>query len=256
MSCLLKKGILGLLFTAMVFLSGCVDKKPKKLTIATAANMQFTMLALMEAFTAQSGIKCQSIVGPSGNLTAQITHGAPFDVFVAANMQYPQEVYDKGFALQAPQIFAYGSLILWTAVDTVTPSLKMITEPQIKHIALANPKTAPYGTAAVEVLKNADLYEQVKDKLVFGQSIAQTDQFIISGAATLGFTAKSVVLSKEMKNKGKWVEIDHGLYKKISQGVVVIKHKDKNNAEAQQFYDFLFTPRAKKIVEDFGYYTD
>ena len=239
-------------FLLSVLLLGCQEHSSKKVTIATAANMQFAMKALTAKFHEESGIDCEVIVSSSGKLTAQIKEGAPYDIFVSADEKYPENLAKNGFTAQKPQIYAFGNLVLWSLKTDLKPTIIALSDPKIAHIALANPNTAPYGLAAIETLKNSNLYDQVENKLVFGESISQTNQFIISRAAEVGFTAKSVVLSPAMKNKGSWSEIDSSLYSPIAQAAVLLKSAT-NNSEAKQFYEFLFSLKAKTILENFGY---
>lgn len=222
------------------------------LTIATAANMQFAMETLTKAFTEETGILCELTISSSGKLTAQIKEGAPYDVFVSANMKYPNELYKQGMTVEKPKVYAHGKLVLWSMKEGLLPTLELLDDSSISHIALANPKTAPYGMAAEEVLKGEGLYDRLESKLVFGESIAQTNQFIITQSAEVGFTSMSVVLSPQMKDKGKWIELAPSLYSPIEQGIVVLK-KDTEIENAEIFYDFIFSPKAKKILEEFGY---
>jgi len=172
------------LFLALVQLQCKVEPEPK-ITIATAANMQFAMEELITAFTDKTGIPCTMVVSSSGKLTAQIIAGAPYDIFVAADMKYPQEIYEKGLAQRPPKIYAYGTLVLWSLLDEVIPSLPILEENIINHIAIANPKTAPYGKAAKMILEEKGIYNTLEEKLVFGESIAQTNQFILSKAVEI-----------------------------------------------------------------------
>lgn len=247
----LKKNIL-LCFSCMVLLTACQPSGKNRITVATAANMQFAMKALAKDFSEKTGIACELVIGSSGKLTAQIREGAPYDVFVAADMKYPEAVYHDSLALFPPKIYARGKLVLWAAGE-ITPSTDRLTAPETTHIALANPKNAPYGTAAVEILKHYSLWNKVKDKVVYGESIAQTNHFITSGAAEVGFTAMSVVLSPEMQGKGKWAEIDPESYTPIAQGVIVIRRKNTDTLNAERFYDYLFSPEAREVLKDFGY---
>lgn len=233
------------------FLFSCSGSKTEKITIATAANMQFAMKALSEDFTKKTGIHCELVFSSSGKLTAQIIEGAPYDLFVAANMKYPEAVYKSGLSTEKPKIYASGKIVLWSMTTGLNPSINVLKSDSVRYIALANPKTAPYGLAALEVLQHYDIEEKLKDKLVFGESIAQTNQFITSNAAGLGFTAMSVVLSPQMKNKGQWIEIPDQLYKPIEQGVVVIKNENLKNS--QLFYNYLFSEEARKLLEEYGY---
>ena len=245
------------IFSILLF-TACNPKKEKKsntpseITVAVAANMQFAMKEIAYVFEKESGVKCNTVISSSGKLTAQIKEGAPYDILVAANMKYPKEIYKSGLACSEPKIYAYGKLVLWTMNKQIKPSLELLINPAIKHIALANPDTAPYGYTAIETIKTKKLYNKVKDKLVFGESISQTNQFISLGSAEIGFTAMSVVLSPIMKGKGNWVEIDKKHYTPIKQGVVMIKHHQKNPS-ALKFYNFLFSDKTQKILKKYGY---
>ncbi|MFD2562734.1 molybdate ABC transporter substrate-binding protein [Aquimarina rubra] len=236
-----------------LLLLGCKQPERDVVTIAAAANMQFAITEISKAFTKQTGIQCELVISSSGKLTAQIKEGAPYDIFVSANMKYPNEIYASDLAVYPPKIYGYGQLVLWSMYDSIQPSIKILTDESLQHIALANPKTAPYGQAAVEVLENYNIYNQVKGKLVYGESIAQTNQFITSKSLEIGFTSKSVVLSPKMKDKGHWIVLDEQKYLPIEQGVVMIKKENQNVKGTQQFYDFLFSAEAKEILEEFGY---
>ena len=230
-----------------------VSTESQKITIATAANMQFAINELSKIFTKQTDIECEIVISSSGKLTAQIKEGAPYNVFVAANMKYPQEIYNSKLTENKPTVYAYGKLVLWSMVEGIEPSLALLEDNSIQHIALANPKTAPYGVAAMEVLNHQSIYDKVEDKLVFGENVSQTNQFITSKSAEIGFTALSVVLSPEMKGKGKWIALEDTIYSPIEQGVVVIKHNNQYNEAAMAFYDFLFSKNAQEILTNFGY---
>ena len=240
-----------LIVLIIILFVACQPTHSGKLTIATAANMQFTMKAISEAFTAQTGIPCETIISSSGKLTAQIIEGAPFDVFVSADMKYPTTLHEKGLTSEAPKIYAYGKMVLWSMDGEVEPSVELLKKPTVKHIALANPKTAPYGSAAIEVLKHYGMFEVVKDKLVYGESIAQTNQFITSGAAEVGFTAKAVVLSPQIKGMGKWVELSPGIYTPIAQGIALLRKEE--NDHARQFYRFMFSEACGSLLKKYGY---
>ncbi|MEO1263322.1 MAG: molybdate ABC transporter substrate-binding protein [Bacteroidota bacterium] len=251
-SYILYKKITYLLLVICLFSLSCQQRQQSKLTIAAAANLQFAMKDLVYSFTETTGVQCEAILGSSGKLTAQIMEGAPFDLFVSADMKYPTALNQKGFSLSPPAVYAYGKLVLWSMVGHIRPSIEILTSDSIEHIALANPKTAPYGQAAIEVLKHYNIQGQTENKLVYGESIAQTNQFITSEAAECGFTAKSVVLSEVMKGKGQWIELDPAIYSPITQGVVILKDSKKVK-EARQFFDFLFSEKGKNILEKFGY---
>ena len=223
------------------------------LRVAVAANAQFVMEQLKTEFQKKTGVAVESIVNSSGKLTTQIQQGAPYDVFLSADMDYPQTLYKAGLTTAAPVVYAYGSLVLWTTGDMpLSADLKALTDPSVRHIAIANPATAPYGEAAVSVLTQRKLLETVKPKLVYGESVAQVNQYILSGAAEVGFTAKSVVLDPTLTKRGRWIDLPTSGYAPIAQGVVILKRTDQVKA-AQQFLAFLRSPTAQRILQQFGY---
>lgn len=243
------------LFLFLVFLfNQCqTAEKTAPLTIATAANMQFAITELTEAFSQRTGITCQTVVSSSGKLMAQIQAGAPFDVFVSADMKYPTALFETRWTTAAPEVYAYGKLILWTTAPQLTPSLSVLSTDSIQHIAIANPKIAPYGEAALEVLTAYGLHQKIAHKFVMGESIAQTNQFILINAAEIGFTAQSVLYTPSLNNQGKWIALPDSLYTPIAQGVVCLKNGETRQAAAKQFYDFLFSNEGKSILAKFGY---
>lgn len=223
------------------------------LRVAVAANAQFVAEKLAQAFKKQSGIDVQLIVSSSGKLTTQIEQGAPFDVFLSADMKYPQELHEKKLTTAAPKIYAYGTLVIWSKTNVVFgKGLDALNNSTIKKIAIANPKLAPYGTAAEAAMQKTNTFATLKPKLVYGESIAQVNQYLLTGAVDAAFTAKSVVLDPAQKGVGRWTEVDSKLYQPIAQGVVVLK-VSQNLAAANQFYQFLFSAQAKQIFKAYGY---
>ncbi len=240
-------------FLVVQFIS-CENNTSQKITIATAANAQFAINELVDTFTRQTNIECDVIVSSSGKLTAQISEGAPYDLLISADMKYPESLHAKGKTLDIPRVYAYGKLVLWSKNKNKDLSFQNLQNQDIQHIAIANPKTAPYGTAALETLQKQSIYENLKDKLVYGESISQVNQFVYSGTADVGFTAMSVVLSPRIKNEGIWLKISADNYAPIAQGAALIHRKDAH-PEATRFYEFLFSPKAKKILQKYGYET-
>lgn len=224
------------------------SKPEKKLLIATAANMQFAMAQLTQIFTQETGIACEVIPASSGKLTAQIAAGAPYDVFVSADLAYPATLCKKGYALDTPKTCAFGQLVVWFRKGQKPEQLHHISP---KHVALANPETAPYGKAAKQTLQALGLDSLWQSKLVYGESISQVNQFVSTGVADMGFTAKSAVL--HLSHKGAWRAIPDSLYSPIRHGAVVLKGGRAKRVHARQFYDFLFSQKAKEILHKFGY---
>jgi molybdate transport system substrate-binding protein len=225
------------------------------LSVAVAANMQYVFDDIKAEFKKETGHEVQAVLNSSGKFVTQIMNGAPFDVFLSADMEYPEHLYAKGFTTAAPKVYAYGSLVLWTMKNLdLSQWQSLLASDSINKIALANPKTAPYGREAMRALSFYKLDGKVQSRLVFGESISQTNQYIHSGVADLGFTAKSVVSSAEMKGQGKWVELPPASYQAIAQGAVILKHgKETKAALAQQFYDFLYSAKVRAILERNGF---
>lgn len=239
---------------AMLIGWSCSPPKPQTLTIAAAANVQYALDSLVSVFEQETGTACEVVTSSSGKLTAQISKGAPYDIFLSADMKYPKTLFNDGFLKDEPVIYAQGSLVLWrpNGIDQVD-LWPLFNSEEIKNIAIANPKTAPYGIAAMEVLVSMNLMDEVEHKLIYGESIAQTNHFITSGAAGLGFTAKSVVMTPQMRAKGQWVEIDPTRYTPIDQGMAIINHEGYELPTAKAFYDFMLSPKAQSILQYHGY---
>lgn len=225
------------------------------LTVAVASNVQYAFDELRADFKKETGHELKPVFNSSGKLAAQIINGAPFDVFLSADMEYPEKLYREGVAAAAPKAYAYGALVLWTmkALDLGNWQ-NALASPAVHKIAVANPKTAPYGRETLKALAHFGLEQTLAPKLVFGESIAQTNQYIHSKAADAGFTAKSVVLAPQMKGQGQWVELPKGSYQPIAQGVVILKHAQRTDPKlAQQFHDFVFSAKSRAILERYGY---
>jgi molybdate transport system substrate-binding protein len=243
-------------FVFLLFGAGMGSLRAQAIRIAAAANVQFVIRELAADFEKQNGAVVELIIESSGKLTAQIEHGAPFDVFVSADTNYPNELYKKGFAVEKPAIYAMGGLVLWTVRSDLNLStgMQVLSLDGVRKIAIADPALAPYGVATVAFLKQIGIYEQVKDKLVYGQSISQVNQFIISGGADIGFTAKSIVLADEMKGKGVWVPLDSTMYSPIAQAAVLLTYgRDHHSAAAAAFYRYLYSQQARLLFLKYGY---
>ena len=225
------------------------------LTIAVAANVRYAYDELAVEFKKDTGIDVQSVSGSTGKIASQVKNGAPYDVFISADSETPEALFKDGLAETKPRVYAYGVLVLWTKKDfDLGLGLRLLNDGKIRKIAIANPKLAPYGRAAMQALTSAKLDATVESKLVYGESISQTTQFVDSGAADIGFIAKSVVIAPVMAGKGKWVEVPKGSYEPIAQAVVVLKHSaGAQSTNARKFADYLFTPKARAILAKYGY---
>lgn len=244
---------IGILLIPLFF--SCSEPSKKTLRVAVASNAQFVADSLAHVFEKKYAVNIELIIASSGKLTAQITHGAPYDLFLSADMKYPEFIYKKGIALTHPKVYAYGELVLWTTQNIdLSHHLSSLKNTKIKNIAVANPETAPYGEATLSALKKSNLYETIKNKIVYGESISQVNQYQLTGATNAAFTALSVVLSPTLRNQGKYFIINDSLYAPIKQGSVLLKHAKKNNLKmSKAFHKLLFSEKGKAIFRYFGY---
>lgn len=226
-----------------------------QITVATAASVRFAMEDLKADFRKSSGLEAVPVYGSSGTLTAQIRHGAPFDVFVSADMEFPDSLRAWGQASAPPKAYGYGKLVLWTLKDLdLERGLDVLADPGVAAVALADTLRAPYGREAVRALRRSGLYGRVRPKLAFGESISQVSQYILTGSADIGFDARSVVLADEVKGKGYWREVDSALYDRIAQGATVCRYGREHHPEAcERFFAYLFSDGARAILSRYGY---
>ena len=234
-------------------ITGCGKEKEKPLRIAIASNLRFAVDSIVTDFSLRYDVPCEVISGSSGKLFAQIREGAPYDLFLSADMIYAESLQKAGLTKENPQVLAYGALVLWSVNPEITPSLDILKEEQINHIAVANPKTAPFGRAALEAIAFYGLEEEIRDKLVYGESIAQADQFLLSGAAEIGFTSLATVQSPDFRQQGSWISVDPMAYAALPQGAVLLKNKGGTHSSARLFYRYLFSPEGKNVLKIFGY---
>lgn len=226
------------------------------ITVATAANVGYAMKDLTTAFhKLHPTLHVKVIIGSSGKLSAQIRNNAPYDLFLSANMGYAQKLFEDGYATTKPIIYVKGKLVLFSKTPRdLSDALTLLTHKEIKKIAIANPKTAPYGVAAKEALQNAGIYNILKPKFVYGESISQTTLYALR-STDVGIISKSSLFVPQMlkykKNKN-WIDISTDYYTPIKQGMVILKY-GKNNEAVKSFYNFLQTKEAKDIFEKFGY---
>jgi molybdate transport system substrate-binding protein len=246
---MLKKLLFVTLFVASSVYAGSIN-------IAVAANVSYAIDDIKKEFNKlYPDVDVKVTLGSSGKLTAQIKNGAPYQLFMAANMKYPKALYNDGIAVTRPLIYAQGSLAyLSSNKKDFTKGIKLVTDSSIKKIAVANPKTAPYGKAAVEAMKNGGVLDTVEKKFVYAESISQTVSYAVT-AADIGFIAKSSLYSPKMAKYKKginWSDVDPKLYTPINQGIVVLKNGE-TNSDVAAFYSFMLSSKVKKILNDFGY---
>ena len=231
-------------------------KEKSAFIVAVAANAQFAIQEMITAFEKETGTPTELVISSSGKITAQISQGAPYAVFLSSNMRNPDTLIQMGKAVAPNHIFAQGELVVWTTRRNIqsTQFIHLVNLPFDQKIAVANPKNAPYGAESINALKQADLFQKLSDQLIFGESISQTNQYILSGAAAIGLTAKSVVLSPQMNGKGRWSSVPDSLYLPVRQGLVITKHGETHHYDAAHaFVTFIFSEKGKTILEKYGY---
>ncbi len=243
----------------LILLVGCLlisISSFAQIKVAAAANLQGIIKVLKEDFAKKTGIAIDPIIGSSGNLSTQIQNGAPFDVFLSADMNFAQKLFDGGFAQKKPVVYASGSLIICSTQNLGFENWeRLLLTPAIKKIAIANPTIAPYGKAAEEALKAKGVLSEIKSKTVYGESIAQVNTYITTSVVEVGFTTQALIKDAANKTTLYYKVIDPKLYSPIQQGMVVLKH-GSGNADAEKFYQYILSADAKKIFKEYGYNVD
>jgi molybdate transport system substrate-binding protein len=234
------------------------SRAAQAVSVAAAANLTFALHALDDEFKKEEpDVAVTAATGASGDLVAQIEHGAPYDVFLSADLHFAQVLTRAGAAdPKSLSVFAVGRLVLWTTkpgvpLDDVAATVRA---PSVQRLAIGNTQAAPYGRAARQAMEKLGAWADAQPKLVVGESISQTTQFVETGNADAGFVALSVVLSPRLKGKGRWMEVPSSVYDPLEQGAVITRHGARNPA-SKRFVDFLHGPAARKILREFGYMT-
>ena len=230
-----------------------------RLTLAAASDMKFALDGLLKAFRAQHPeADIEATYGSSGNFLAQLSQGAPFDVFLSADVAYPRKLVEQGLVID-DAVFAYavGRLVVWvprdSPLDVEKKGLEVLRDPAARRIAIANPQHAPYGRAAQAALESQGLAALVKERLVLGENIAQTAQFVQSGAADVGLLAMALALAPAMKEAGRYAEVPLTAYPRMDQGGAILK-STKQPALARQFRDMLLSAEGKELLRGYGFY--
>src|SRR6202046_972362 len=227
-----------------------------ELKVAAAADLTFAFKDVAARFKKQTGNGLKLTYGSSGNFFAQIQNGAPFDLFFSADVGYPQKLEAAGLTERGTIYdYASGKLVIWVPNASkldLSRGLSVLLDPGIRKIAVANPLHAPYGVAAVAALRHDGIYDKVKDKLVLGENISQTAQFVQSGNADVGLLALSLAVAPAMKTTGRYVEIPASDYPPLIQAGVVLK-SSRNKELANQFLKFLKEPGTAALMAQYGF---
>jgi molybdate transport system substrate-binding protein len=227
-----------------------------EITVAAAADLTFAFRDVAVKFQQQTGNQVKLSFGSSGNFFSQIQNGAPFDLFFSADVSYAKKLDDAGLTEPGTLYqYAVGKIVLWAPSGSkldLSSGLRVLRDPAIRKIAIANPEHAPYGRAAVEAMRHEGIYDEVKDKIVLGENISQTAQFVQSGNAEIGIIALSLAVAPAMKDKGKYFEIPAADYPAIEQAAVILKSSKKKDL-ARKFVSYLKTPATTALMERYGF---
>jgi molybdate transport system substrate-binding protein len=243
---------------SMILVSGLIIVCPPAFAettlAAVASNFTQPMSEIAEAFEKATGHSAKLSFGSSGKFVAQFENGAPFEVFLSADAEKPAQLEKAGLAVAGSRFtYAIGKLVLWSAKPGyVDEQGRILEQGGFKHLALADPKLAPYGEASVEVLKNKGLFEKIKPLFVLGENISQTHQFISTGNAELGFIALSQVIEDGKIAEGSAWAVPENLHSPIRQDAVLLD-KGKNNPAAAALLQFLKSAEARAIIQKYGY---
>jgi molybdate transport system substrate-binding protein len=247
----------GLLFLVLLALPATLAAQSReRITVAAAADLNSVLPELATAFERTAGIAVQPVFGSSGNFYSQIRNGAPFDVFLSANVDYPARLAREGFAVPDSLLrYARGTLVLWVpnrlGFDPAQ-GLQLLLRPEVHKIAMANPAHAPYGEAAQSALRSSGLYDTVKPKLVLGENISQTAQFVQSGNAEAGLLALSLTRGPAMESQGKYWAVSDSLYPPLDQAAMLLK-SSAHQAAGRKFLEFLAGPQGREILARHGF---
>lgn len=225
-----------------------------KVTIAAAADLKFAMDEIAASFRAANPAdEVDVIYGSSGKFHTQIQQGAPYDLYFSADIAFPRALAKAGLAASEVKPYALGRIVLWSStIDATKLTLASLTDPKIVRVAIANPKHAPYGRRAEEALRASGLWEKIESKLVYGENIAQTAQFVLTGNAQVGIVALSLALASELASKGSYWLVPSELHEPLEQGFVLTRRAAANPI-AKRFADHMGSGPARAIMVRYGF---
>jgi molybdate transport system substrate-binding protein len=226
--------------------------QPRKVAIAAAADLKFAMEEVsLEFHRVHPDVELQTSFGSSGNFYAQLHNGAPFDVYLSADVEYPRKLLRDGIgAADSLFIYGVGRIVVWVPAASALAPAAALGDAGVRHIAIANPQHAPYGRAAEAALRSMGLYDGLQPKLVLGEDIAQTFEFVESGAADVGIVALSLALAPAARDKGRYWEIPLDAYPRIEQGGLLLK----DSSDTRAVRAFLVSAGGRGILKRYGFY--
>lgn len=226
----------------------------EKITVAAAADLKFAMDEIISGFKkSHAGHVVEVVYGSSGKFHTQIQQDAPYDLYFSADIGYPRELAKKGLSASEVTPYAVGRIVLWSnSLDASKMTLANLTDPKLVKIAIANPKHAPYGKRAEEALKATGMWDKLQSRLVFGENIAQTAQFVQTGNAQIGVIALSLALNPELANKGGYYLIPDTLHQPLEQGYLITKRR-ADKPLARQFAQYMTSKETRRIMTKYGF---
>jgi len=240
--------------------SDCASSTPAAatVTVAAAADLKFAMDDLVVQFAKpHPTITVTVTYGSSGNFFSQLSNGAPFDLFLSADADFPRQLATAGHTLPDSEfLYAVGRIVLWvpqaSPLDVQRHGMGALKDPSVRHIAIANPRHAPYGRAAEAAMRSLGVYDDVKAKLVFGENVAQTAQFVQSGAADAGIIALALAMAPAMQQAGKYWDVPLDAYPRMDQGGVIMKAA-RDPAAARALREFVLSPTGRTTLKRHGF---
>lgn len=234
------------------------SNSPKEITVVAASDLKFVLPEIISEFQkSRPDVTVKPIFGSSGNFFAQISSKAPFDLFLSADIDYPRKLIDQGLGVKNSDfMYAIGRIVVWvpktSKINVTKEGIKSLLDPSIKKIAIANPEHAPYGRAAEAAMKKANIYDKIKDRLVLGENITQTAQYVETGAADIGIIALSLAVAPAMKDKGSYFEIPLDSYPKMEQGGMITSYTTQRES-AEALREFLLGKQSRAIFDTYGF---
>jgi molybdate transport system substrate-binding protein len=239
---------------AAVVVLAAVSAIAQEITVAAAADLNFALKEIAQKYETKTGVKVKVTFGSSGNFFSAIQNGAPYDVYFSADVDYPKQLEAAGLTEPGTMYeYAVGRLVLWAPKDSpldVTLGMKLLGDARVRKIAIANPKHAPYGRAAVAAMKSAGVFEKAEARLVLGENISQTAQFVQTGNADVGLVALSLAMSPTMQ--GKYWLVPAETYPAIRQAAVVVK-ASRQKAAARKFLEYVKSDEGREILRKYGF---
>jgi molybdate transport system substrate-binding protein len=243
----------------LLFWGGTAWANDRIVRVAAAADLKFALDEIIESFHWQhQDIKAEVTYGSSGNFYAQLSNRAPFDIYFSADVDYPRKLIEQGLADRETEfLYAVGRIVVWvprrSTIDLERLGIQALLDPSVRKIAIANPKHAPYGRAAEAAMRKFGVYDQVQDRFVLGENIAQTAQFIQTGAADIGIIALALALAPALRQEGRHWEVPLDAYPQMNQGGVILPWA-KDMAAARALRAFVLAPEGKAVLRRYGFF--